>query len=423
MQLSEDILHFVWRQGLFNLDDLKTTEGLPIHLINRGIHNHHSGPDFMEAKVKIGDTLWAGQIEMHVKASDWYMHQHEKDEAYNNVVLHVVYFDDKDVIVNNQKLPTLLLNGRIPPILFAKYKLLLQKDHEIACANHLSGVKKTTIVSQLQRSVLDRLDRKSDKILETFKKCNYDWEETIFRTLCLQMAGKINLQPMEWLVNEIRLKHLRSSGENLLQKEAFLFGVAGMLKEPKDEYSQQLKNEFIHLQSKFNLTELNPVIWKFGRMRPAQFPTIRIAQLAAIISKNEFLFDFLIKEEAPTIVQDFFNIQPSNYWSTHYQFGKKIEKRSVKMGLMQKELMLINVVVPLIYAYGKYLSEEKWKEKAAEILLNLKPEKNHILRKWEKVGVKSESAFDSQGFIELYNNFCIQKKCLTCHIGTSILKS
>jgi hypothetical protein len=423
MQLSEDILHFVWRHGLFSLDDLKTTNGLPLQLINRGIHNHHSGPDFMEAKVKIGETIWAGQIEMHVKASDWYLHHHEKDNAYDNVILHVVYFDDKEVFVSNQKIPTLVLNGRIPPTLFSKYKLLLQKENSIACSVGIKEVKRTIVISQLERSLTDRLERKSEKILEIFQSCNNDWEETIFRTICLQMAGKINMQAMEWLVNEVKLKQLRASGQDLFQKEAFLFGVAGMLNDPSDDYTIKLKNEFIHLQTKYHLTELNSVIWRFGRMRPAQFPSLRIAQIAAIISRNEFLFEFLLKENVEAIIDNFFNIQPSEYWNNHHQLGKSIKYRSSKMGQMQKELMLINVVAPFIFAYGKYLSEDKWKEKAMDLLFKIKPEKNHILRKWEKVAIKAESAFDSQALIELYNNFCIQKKCITCHIGTSILKS
>lgn len=422
MQLSEDILHFVWRHGLFEFDDLKTKNGQSIQLLNRGIHNHHSGPDFMEAKIKIDETLWAGQIEIHVKASDWYLHHHETDKAYNNVILHVVYFNDKDVFINGQMLPTLELNGRIPPSLFNKYKVLLQKENEIACGIGIQEVNSTIRISQIERSLIDRLERKADKILALFKRLNNDWEETVFHCICLQMIGKINEQPMEWLLNEIKLKQLRNSGDNSIQKEAILFGVAGMLNEPEDEYSKKLRDEYNHIKLKYNYSEIEAHLWRYGRMRPAQFPSLRFAQIVSILNKNEFIFDIILKSDVAFLVNEFLNVKASLYWESHHQLGKKINKRSVKIGAMQKDLLIINVMAPLLFAYGKYHSEEKWKEKAANLLMTLKPENNHILRKWKKVGIQPESAFDSQGLIELYNNSCIPKKCLTCHIGTNLLK-
>lgn len=422
MQLSEDILHFVWRHGLFDQDDLKTTCGQSIRLLNLGYHNHHSGPDFMEAKIKMDETLWAGQVEIHVKASDWYLHHHEKDKAYDNVILHVVYFNDKIVMINGQKIPTLELNGRIPPAFFSKYKDLLQKKNEIACANSLSEVNSITKISQIERSVVERLESKSEKILDILKTQDNDWEETVFRIICLQMIGKINEPSMEWVLNTIKLKQLRFSG-NSIQKEAILFGVAGMLNDPSDEYSQKLADEYKHLKIKYNYSEIEPHLWRYGRMRPAQFPSLRLAQIAELITKNEFIFDFILKSDVSFIINRFLDVKAGSYWETHHQIGKSIEKRSVKIGKMQKDLIIINVVAPLLYAYGKYHSEEKWKEKAADLLMKLKPEENNILRKWKSAGMQPESAFDSQGLIELYNNSCIQKKCLTCNIGTNLLKN
>jgi hypothetical protein len=422
MQLSEDILHFVWRHGSFDIADLKTTCGQNIQLLNRGYHNHHSGPDFMEAKIKVEETLWAGHIEIHVKASDWYLHHHETDKAYDNVILHVVYFNDKDIFINGQKLLTLELNGRIPPSLFSKYKNLLQKKNEIACAHLLFNVNETTRVSQMERSLIDRLERKADKILTILKTMENDWEETIFRILCFQMIGKINEQPMEWLLNEIKLKQLRISGKNSFQKEAILFGIAGMLKEASDEYSQKLAVEYKHLKMKYNYAEIEPHLWRYGRIRPAQFPSIRMSQIIAIISKNEFIFDSILKSDISSILNEFLNVEANLYWQTHHQFGKTMEKRSVKIGKMQKDLIIINLIAPFLFAYGKYYSEEKWKEKAANLLMKIKPEENNILRKWKSIGLQPESAFDSQGLIELYNNLCIQKKCLNCNIGANLLK-
>lgn len=422
MQLSEDILHFVWRHGLFDSDNLATTNNEPLSIVQKGFHNLHSGPDFMESKVKIGDTLWAGQVEIHVHSSDWYLHQHETDPSYENVILHVVYFDDKEILIKGKKLPTLVLNGRIPPIFFSKYKELLKKKEEIACARNLPEISSMHRISQIERSVVQRLIRKSEAILHLLKANQNDWEETSYQILGINLIGKLNEQPAEWLLNQVKLKHLRSSGSNGLQKEAILLGVAGLLNDSSDEYATKLSKEYDHQQKKYLYTALESHLWRFGRIRPAQFPTLRLAQLAAIVNKSDSIFEKLLQSDLNFILHDFLDVHPDSYWETHHQIGKSIVKRSVAIGQMQKELILINVVAPLLFAFGQFYGEDKYKEKCAELLMNIKPEKNHILKKWSAKGWKAENAFDSQGLIELYNNSCIPKKCLTCNIGTSLLK-
>lgn len=423
MHLTEDILHFVWRHGLFDQDDLKTEDGQSLQLIHRGIHNHHSGPDFMEAKIKIGNTVWAGQVELHVHSGDWFLHQHEKDRAYDNVILHVVYFDDKEVAIRGQKLPVLVLNGRIPPLLFEKYRKLLEKKNEIPCSYGLVTLKETVKISQIERSLVERLERKADRILEILFSLQNDWEETAFRCIAIQMIGKLNEQPMIWLLEEIRLKQLRNKSKDSIHKESVLFGLAGMLKQVSDDYSEKLSKEFNFQKHKYGYREIDVHLWRYGRMRPANFPSLRIAQLVAILKKNESIFETLMNSESEAIVHDFWDIKADSYWETHHQFGKSIKKRSVSIGKMQKDLLIINVIAPLFFAYGKYHQDEIWKMKAADLLMKLKPEENHIMRKWSESGMKAESAFDSQGLIELYNNSCIPKKCLSCIIGTSLLKS
>lgn len=423
MVLTEDILHFIWKNGLFDQNDLSTTDGCNIEIVKNGIHNHHSGPDFNDARIKIGETLWVGQLEIHIHSSDWYQHKHQNDRAYDNVILHVVYEHDKEVLVNNSPIPALELRNRIKPSLFRKYKELLLKEAEIPCSDFLSKIKRPILVSQIETSLVERLERKSEKVLKLLADTKNDWEETVFRLLAFQLAGKINEQPMEWLMNEISLKMLRASGKNIFGKEAFLLGTAGMLKIVPDDYSQKLNGEFQHQKSKFNLAELNPVIWRYGRMRPAQFPSLRLAQLAAIINRNDFLFASLIEWPVKELIGKFLDVEASVYWKNHHQIGKSIEIRSVKIGQMQRDLILINVLAPVLFAYGTLMDDERFKIKASEILLEIKAEKNTILRKWENSGVKPASAFDSQGLIELYNNSCIRKKCLTCRIGTNWLKN
>ncbi len=423
MHLTEDILHFIWKNGLFDQNDLMTTEGNKIEIVKNGIHNHHSGPDFNDARIKIGVTLWVGQLEIHIHSSDWYQHKHQNDRTYDNVILHVVYEHDKDVMINDKPVPTFELRNRIKPSLFRKYKELSLKEAEIPCCDYIAKIKRPIIISQIETSLVERLERKSEKVLKVLAESKNDWEETVFRLLAFQLVGKINEQPMEWLMNEVSLKMLRSSGNNIFEKEAFLLGTAGMLEISPDEYSQKLNAEFQHQKTKFNLTELNPVIWRYGRMRPAQFPSLSLVQLAAIINRNDFLFASLIENDVKGIIEFFLDVTASDYWKSHHQIGKTIENRSVNLGEMQRDLILINVLAPVLFAYGSFMDEERFKIKASEILLEIKAEKNNILRKWEKSGIKPTSAFDSQGMIELYNNSCIRKKCLTCRIGTNWLKN
>lgn len=423
MQLSEDILHFVWRQGLFDVDELTTSDKQPIAILNKGYHNWHSGPDFMEARVKIEETVWVGQIEIHVNASDWYLHHHETDPAYDNVILHVVYFEDREVFVKGKKLPTLVLNGRIPPVFFSKYKELLKKKEEIACSRNINEISNVNRISQLERSVVQRLQRKSESILQMLHSNDNDWEETAFQILGKYLIGILNEQPVEWLLKQVKLKHLRASGNQLLVKESILLGVAGFLNESKDDYAIRLINEFKHQKNKYSYLELETHLWRFGRIRPAQFPTLRLVQLAALVNKNDFIFERILESDLVFLLKDFLEVSADSYWETHHHIGKPIVKRSVAIGQMQKELILINVVAPLLFTYGQFYSTDKFKEKAAELLMKIKPEKNHIIKKWSSLGWKAENAFDSQGLIEQYNHSCIPKKCLTCIIGTSLLKS
>ncbi len=423
IHLTEDILQFAWKNSLYDFADLLTTDGQPIDIISKGELNKNSGPDINNATIKIGETTWAGNVEIHIHSSDWYLHKHQNDEAYNNVVLHVVYFHDKDVFINNQCLPVLELKNRIPPSLFRKYKLLLKKEDEIPCRNIIREIKSTTILNQLESSLRQRFIRKSQEVLQVFYKSKNDWEETTFQLLLRSFVGKINQQPAEWLGEKVNLKLLRNAGDSLVAKEALLAGLGGWLDKAEDDYSKQLSKEYGFLKVKYNLQELNPAIWKTGRMRPAQFPIFRLAQLAAMIQKNNYLFSPLINDSMENIQKNYTHAEAANYWSEHCHLAKPIKKRTTKIGNMQQELILINVAAPILFAYGNYIQNDFFKNKAIALLQSIKSENNNIIKKWQKLAVQPASAFESQALIELYNGQCIRKKCLSCIIGMQILKS
>lgn len=425
IHLTEDILHFAWKNALFDQDDLMTTNGIPLQFISRGKINRSSGPDFSNATIKIGNTKWVGNVEIHIHSSDWYTHKHQNDSSYDNVILHVVYFHDKEVSVKNQYLPVFELKNRIPPSLFRKYKTLLKREDDLACKRQINEIKNTTIIQQIEISLRTRLERKSKEIIEMHKKNNNDWEETSFQLLLLAFLGKINHQPALWLMEILNMRIIRSVAHDKLKLEALFIGMGGWLKEVNNEdvYAVRLKNEFEFLKIKYNLEELNPAIWKTGRIRPAQFPLFRLSQFASLLFQNKYLFSQFIEKEIHLLVKVFSNIESNKYWKNHSQLSKEMSLRSVKMGKMTQHILIINVVVPLLYAYGDYLKIDSYKNKSEQLLKKVKAEENAILKSWEELGVKPSTAFESQGLIEVYNNLCIQKKCLSCNIGMQIIKS
>lgn len=425
IHLTEDILHFVWKHALFDLDDLMTTEGESLQFISRGKLNQNSGPDFSNAKIKIGDTTWVGNVEIHVHSSDWYLHHHQNDAAYDNVILHVVYFHDREVKIKNLYLPVFELKNRIPPSLFRKYKMLLKKEEDLPCRKLINEVKSSSIVQQIEMSLKNRLERKANEVIQLVKRNNSDWEETTFQLLLLSMIGKINYIPAQWLAEKLNLKIIRSNNNDVLQLEALFLGLAGWLgnSEIQDSFTMQLKAEFIHQKNKYLLEELNSAIWKMGKMRPAQFPIFRLSQLADLLFKNSYYFSFFMEADIKEILKLFSRVEANEYWKNHCQLNKEMKPRSVKLGQMQQELLLINVVAPILFAYGIFIQNESLKIKAINLLKNVKPEKNAIIFKWKEHDIRLASAFETQGLIELHNSLCIQKKCLSCNIGMQIIRA
>jgi len=421
---TEDFLHYIWTFKLFNTQELNTVQNEPITILKSGQHNTDAGPDFFNAQIKIGETIWAGNVEIHINSSDWIKHHHEKDNAYNNVVLHVVYHHDVDIrTANGNLIPTVELKSLIDPKLISKYKQLISSKNWIACSKQINQVDDFILQNWLERLIFERLERKSIEITETLLLNKNDWEETFYQVLFKYFGLKVNAQPFHLLAKNSPLKIVEKH-KNLLSIEALLFGQAGFLtKDVDDEYFLRLKKEYQFLSSKFNLTPLDKSLWKFLRLRPANFPTLRIAQLAKLLTQETRLFSRILAIDSVQELQKLFSVSASDYWNTHYQFGITQKTNTAKRtGKIMTDSLIVNVVVPILFVYASSIQNEDLKNKAIRFLEQLNAEKNTIILNFEKLGIKSKNALQSQALIELKTNFCSQKKCLHCSIGNHLLK-
>ncbi len=423
--MNESFLHYLWQFQYFDKNDLRSAEGEPISILKAGFLNSNSGPDFSEAKIKIGGIEWAGAVEIHIKSSDWQAHHHETDAAYENVVLHVVWDNDKPVIRKDKTvIPTLELKNRVDVSLLKEYKKLINSPGAIACEKSFPHVENLVKLSMLDKALMQRLENKADNINEILKLNNGDWDETFYQLLAKNFGFKVNADPFYQLAKSLPYKTILKQN-SLLQVEALLFGQAGMLEtKTKDEYITSIFQEYKLLGQKYSLHEarLNPVQWRFLRLRPANFPTVRIAQFAALLYSSKNIFSQLISANSFSSIEKFLSVGQSAYWCSHYRFGKKAKGAVPNIGEPSVQNIIINTVAPFLVAYGKYKDEQPFIDKALELLQQLPAEQNKITRTWGELGLKVKTAFDSQSLIELYNNFCRKRQCLNCSIGISILK-
>lgn len=422
--IREDLLYYLWKTKSFEMSALQTEDGQPIEIIEFGNQNYDAGPDFSNGKVKIGDTIWVGNIEMHVYSSDWERHNHDLDKAYDNVILHVVYEHDREVhTTTEQFIPCLQLKERIPAKIKRNYAQLISNNNWIPCENQLPDVAEHTVTFWLQRLVAERLESKTDYLKTILDQTNTDWEETLYIFLLRYMGAKVNMDPFESLAKNLPLSIIQKNRDDLHKIEALLYGQAGMLlsTHKDDTYYEGLKLEYKFLAKKYSLTHIPPVSWKFARMRPAGFPTIRIAQVAQMLYKTEHLFSQIICAKDTTEIKELFNATPSKYWEDHYRFGTDsiYKQKSVGEGFI--ELIIINVVSPILFLYGKSIGDEQYCERAVEHLEALKSEKNKVITNYKNLNVKVKSAADSQGLLQLKKAYCDPKKCLSCSIGNKLI--
>ena len=422
--MKENFLHFLWRFRRFDHTDLVSTTGEKIEIIHPGEHNSHAGPDFSHARLRIGDTQWAGNVEMHLKSSEWTAHNHQNDDAYRNVILHVVMEEDEPVFrKDGSRIPCLEMRKRVPANLLGTYQKILHNEYWIPCQHQFAAVPAMTKNLWLDRLLVERLERKTEAIKLSLTNNKNDWEETFYQFTARNFGLKINVEPFGLLARSLPQSFLARHKDNLLQIEAMIFGQAGMLeKELQDDYPNQLKKEYYFFKNKFNLSPIDPVMWKFLRLHPGNFPTIRLAQFAKLIHGSVHLFSKILEVEHVKEIEDLFSVSLDGYWLTHYTFDKESEKRNKSFGKQAIHLLTINTIVPFLFLYGNEIREDAFKNKALRLLEELKPEKNTIIKGWEKLGMESDSAYRTQALIQLKNEYCNKKKCLECNIGGAILK-
>lgn len=423
--IKEDLLHYVWRTKQIDLSDLLTTTGKKVEIIDWGTHNHDSGPDFFNGRIKIDGTLWVGNIEMHIFAGDWEKHSHDSDPAYDNVILHVVYEEDSPIFNHeNTRIPCIEIKDRIASKIKTSYGTLIQNNLSVPCENLIQQVDPFTVNMWKDRLIAERLESKSVTIKKLLDKHLYDWEVAFYISLSKYMGARINIQPFELLAELLPLSIIRKNSDCLDKVEALLFGVAGMLDATYDgdKHHTSLKKEFDFLAAKYGLNQVPPTMWKFSKMRPPNFPTVRIAQLAALLQSQSSLFSKILEAKELKEIRSLFAVAASPYWDDHFRFGTKAKESHPKVLVNSFiDILIINVVAPTLFLYGQEKDEIDFCERAIALLNELKPEKNSIIDKWKSLGLEVKSAMDSQSLLHLRTHYCDHKKCLACNIGNKIV--
>ena len=422
--MKEEILQYIWKFQHYNSNQLLSTNGDRISVVHPGTHNVNQGPDFTEAKIKINDTLWAGNIELHVNSSHWNLHHHSSDNNYNNIILHIVWNHDLEIKDGNgNHLQTLELKSRVSKLLLEKYSLLLQSSQFIPCEKLVHNLSELSFTSWKQRLVAERLLDKSKHILQILEQTHFHWEETFWWLIAGNFGLKVNTEMFKKIAQSLPLNILAKHKNSIIQLEAMLFGQAGLLEKDFDEkYPQMLQKEYAFYQKKYNLKPVDGELF-FLRMRPANFPTIRLAQLAMLIHNSEHLFSKIKETKSVSEVKKMFDLEANDYWHYHYVFDQETEYHVKKLGKQMTDNLIINTIVPILFSYGLYSKDEYYKEKAIQWLEEIAPEKNVITRGFENLKYSNKNAFDSQAFIQLKNEYCDHKLCLQCAIGNSMLKA
>ena len=422
--MKENLLHFVWKLKLFSNTNLKSVNGEIIEIISAGTENLNSGPDFLNAKLKINNQLWAGNVEIHLNSSDWYAHHHENDENYDSVILHVVWEHSVEVFrKTNQSITTLELKNYISKELLNNYEQLFSKNKNwINCEKDIVSIDSFVFNNWIERLFVERLEIKSEQIQNIVTKLNNNWEATLFVLLAKNFGLKINSEAFLNFANSFDFSIVRKVSNNLEQLEALFFGQAGLLSNDyESEYYKKLKNEYNYLMVKFQLTPISSGQVQFFRLRPNNFPTIRLSQLAMIYHLHQNLFSKIIEIETIKDFYELFNAATSTYWETHYTFETTSKKSIKKITKPFIDLLLINTIIPLKFLYLQRLGKNDLSS-ALTIIAQIKPEKNTIISKFNELNIKSNTALETQALLQLKNDYCNKQLCLSCAVGKELLK-
>lgn len=420
--MNELFLIYLWEQKLLRIP-LMATDGQPVEILFPGIRNNDAGPDFSQARIRLGNTIWAGSVEMHINASDWYRHNHDHDPAYENVILHVVFHEDKKVFDKARNaLPTLEVRGRFDEHLLLNYRRFADSRAWLPCGRLASAVQRFTWLSWLDRMATERLEEKTKAVLELAATTSFDWDETFWRLLLANLGFKVNQESFERLSQMLPFSLMLRHADQLLQLEALLLGVAGLLEQEfEEEYPKKLKNEYNFLKTKYRLNTMPPSAWKFMRMRPANFPSLRLAQAAMLVHRNGRLFSSILDED-PGRLHAFFSIEAGAYWNTHYRPDESSAFKIKKIGDDAVNLILINTVSRLLFAWGHVHQSEEKKDRAMMLLEALAPENNNVTRRFGLAGVKATNALHSQALLQLHRHYCTPRHCLECRIGNLLIR-
>ena len=429
----EKLLHYVWKHKMLPLTPLTTTDGRAVEVIDPGLYNRRDqGPDFFNAKVRIGQTLWVGNVEIHEKASDWYLHQHQGDAAYDNVVLHVVEVADTDV--QNSRgdfLPQLVL--AVPQTVKDNYAQLLHTDQYPPCYRIIPQLSSLTVHAWMAALQTERLEQKTEAVEQRAQRLNGSWEDAYFVTLARNYGFGVNGDAFEQWAMNVPLQAAGHHRDDLFQIEAIFMGQAGLLADEavperyreqahKEGYFDRLKNEYQYLAHKFTLKPIDPKVWRFLRMRPQNFPHIRISQLANAYYERKTGLSQLADCETVDQLRELLGTKVTPYWETHYTFGSESERNGKHLSPFSLNLLMINTAIPMLFALGRHRQKEALCDRAFDLLEQLKAEQNHIIRMWRECGLEVKSAGDSQALIQLKKAYCDRRDCLRCRFGYEYLK-
>jgi len=424
--MKEEFLHYLWKYSLYDPESLLDNENKKIRVIHPGEYNRDSGPDFFNARICIGDTSWAGNVEIHTSSSHFDNHGHNHDPAFDNVILHVVAINDKQVF-NSKGVEVLTTTLSFNPDLYDKYLELINNPCIIACQDQIREIDPLFIRHWLGSILIERLQDKMDQIIRIYTDTGHDWEETFYRLLVRYFGFRVNTEPFEMLAASLPFRIIRKHADNRFQIEALLFGTAGLLDEGlfrdaiNDDYYVSLIREYKILSAKYSLQPLHGFIWKFARLRPANFPTVRISQLATMLAGTGGLFSRALECSNIKQLEGVFEVGASDYWSDHFIFGKKSRFSPKHTGSQASDLLLINAVIPAIFVFGKTRDQKEVSEKALSFLDEIPSEENSIIDEWKLIGIEAESAFYSQALIQLRNEYCKKRRCLDCRIGARLI--
>jgi hypothetical protein len=420
--MTEEFLHYLWKFRLIN-KDLQSRSGESIIVIHPGEHNHDGGPDFLNSRIRIGETTWAGNVEIHVDEGDWFRHRHHIDKAYENVILHVV-FEDEEKFCNqfDYHLPVLILKGEFPENIQERYEDFLRNRSWIPCEYLARDCDPSHFIHWAPALLSERLESRVTQWEGELELNRYDWEETLHQCIARSFGLRINTLPFELLAKSLPLKIIRKYKNSQGSLEALAFGQAGMLNRCfSDDYPQELKKEYEFLAAKYSLKPIDPSMWKYLRLRPSSFPTIRIAQWAVLLQKADRLFSVILECRKPGDLFDFFSLIASGYWDNHFLFDRQAQGKPKMTGDSTIQLIIINAVAPFLFFYGLNKGIQDIRDKAIALIEGMDAENNSIITRWRHLGFPAGNALQTQALIQLKTNYCDRKRCLECRIGIKLL--